>query len=681
MEMSLENIITYPHSHDIPERIKFPKTLEEFGYYFNERGELRNTVTDERFLFDVRKNDPAYNQARYDALGEIVSQYVEDLLVTKYGFIQQFVPVEAAYDQTIPHCPIYLSANAYTCKKLILLIQGSGGVRPGQWSRQVIINDSLKLGSMFPYIEQAQERNFGIIIFNPNVNSVTIHNSNGCDERQSIKNSATPVEHCLYVWKNFVSRATTAEDIVIIAHSLGGLCATYLLKDLAEEFCNRIKAIALTDSAHNIAVIPEFLRLWFSRVTINWVISPEPLDTPVPDAANYGCPCLSAGHVKHEYTSGSAFPAIFKFISHMFSVPVPIRLSKSVKTPIISNATVGHTARLGDNIAIENTARQIEIIEIEDSDGEIQNDALFIERRMRKVHIEARSTSAVIGSIDIDSPEDRTINTIMESINLDPPEANEALSTIFNPPEADEFSSIIFDPPGANEISSIIFDPPEANEISSIILDPPGANEISSIILDPPGANEISSIILDPPGANEISSIILDPPGANEISSIILDPPGANEISSLTYHDIIDSDEEYTTEVAYATQPVPSTSLNEPVQSTSPTAPVPSTSLNASVQSTSLNASVQSTSLNAITEDEPQVQPRGFFQNLFNTLSSVKSVFSLGWFNRTQTGNEPSLNEAPQMTERERAKATAQMAPLQPRRLNASERKAARRTR
>ena len=369
------------------------------------------------------------------------------------------------------------------------------------------------------------------------------------------------------------------------------------------------------------------------------------------------------GHMKHEYTSGTAFPAIFKFISHMFSIPVPIRLSKSGRNPIIGSTTVGHSPRLSDDIA--HTARRIEIIEIEDSDGERQND-LFIARQMRKVHIETRSTSAVMESIDIDSPEDRTINTIMESIDLDPPEANEALSAIFGPPEA-------------NGVFSTLFDPPEADEFSSIIFDPPGANEASSIILDPPGTNEISSI---------------------------------------TFNDIIESDVEYATEVAHTTQSVPSTSLNEPVQSTSPIAPVPSTSLNASVQSTSLNAPIQSTSLNAITEDEvnarslyishcriyltvsvtiislstsfhsfaflfnskPQVQSQGFFRTLLNTISSVKSVFSLGWFDRTETRNEPSLNEAPQMTERERAKATAQMAPLQPKRLN-TEKRAARRIR
>ena len=45
MDMSLDNIIAYPHSYDTTQNIEFPKTLEEFGYYFNSRGELRNTVT------------------------------------------------------------------------------------------------------------------------------------------------------------------------------------------------------------------------------------------------------------------------------------------------------------------------------------------------------------------------------------------------------------------------------------------------------------------------------------------------------------------------------------------------------------------------------------------------------------------------------------------------------------
>ncbi|CAG8484114.1 8522_t:CDS:10 [Paraglomus occultum] len=299
------------------QRPEFPKTLEGFGYHFTEKGELRNIETDDRFVFVIREGDRAYNQAHYEALGDVVAQYIEDRLVTKYGFIRQPVPIEAADDPTIPHSWIYLSPNSNKCEKLMLLIQGSGAVRPGQWARQVIINDSLQMGSMFPYIEKAQEQGFGIIIPNPNVNYAPVKSF----ERQRIEGSGTPPGHCLYVWKHFVGPAK-AEKIVIVAHSYGGICTAHLIMELGDEFCSRVKAIALTDSVHSKSLIHEARRSWFSDVAINWITSSMPLDTPIPDAREYNaCPCFSAGHKKHEYTSGTAFPAVFKFINYALTKP------------------------------------------------------------------------------------------------------------------------------------------------------------------------------------------------------------------------------------------------------------------------------------------------------------------------------------------------------------------------
>lgn len=54
----------------------FPKTLEGFGYKFNEEGKLRKidtatgNVTDIPFQFNV-SSDPSYNQKRYEAVGEV----------------------------------------------------------------------------------------------------------------------------------------------------------------------------------------------------------------------------------------------------------------------------------------------------------------------------------------------------------------------------------------------------------------------------------------------------------------------------------------------------------------------------------------------------------------------------------------------------------------------------------
>jgi hypothetical protein len=57
---------------------------------------------------------------------------------------------------------------------LLLLIQGSGAVRAGQWARAVCLNDCLEQGSILPYLARAKKNGMGVIVFNPNLNVVDV---------------------------------------------------------------------------------------------------------------------------------------------------------------------------------------------------------------------------------------------------------------------------------------------------------------------------------------------------------------------------------------------------------------------------------------------------------------------------------------------------------------------------
>lgn len=57
-----------------------------------------------------------------------------------------------------PRSFIYLSADAMSNPaKLLVLIQGCGVVRAGQWARRLIINQDLDSGTQIPFITRAQE--------------------------------------------------------------------------------------------------------------------------------------------------------------------------------------------------------------------------------------------------------------------------------------------------------------------------------------------------------------------------------------------------------------------------------------------------------------------------------------------------------------------------------------------
>ncbi len=70
-----------------------------------------------------------------------------------------FLQVDATEGE--PKSFIYMSEDALTNpEKIMVLIQGSGVVRAGQWARRLIINEDLNSGTQIPFINRAKEVGF-----------------------------------------------------------------------------------------------------------------------------------------------------------------------------------------------------------------------------------------------------------------------------------------------------------------------------------------------------------------------------------------------------------------------------------------------------------------------------------------------------------------------------------------
>jgi hypothetical protein len=112
------------------------------------------------------------NQRHYDALGDIIYKHIQKVMVNKYKYTEHWLPEDDSIDKAYK-TNIFMSPNALdNPDKLILLIQGSGAVRPGQWARALCINNSLDNGAMFKYMEQAEQEGYSIVMVNPNNNNV-----------------------------------------------------------------------------------------------------------------------------------------------------------------------------------------------------------------------------------------------------------------------------------------------------------------------------------------------------------------------------------------------------------------------------------------------------------------------------------------------------------------------------
>ncbi|XP_074057490.1 cotranscriptional regulator ARB2A isoform X4 [Macrotis lagotis] len=313
--------------------LEFPDTLEGFEYAFNEKGQLRHITTGEPFVFNAREDLHRWNQKRYEALGE----------------------VDATENE--PKNFIFMSEDAMTNPdKLMVLIHGSGVVRAGQWARRLIINEDLDSGTQIPFIKRAMDEGYGVIVLNPNENYIEVEktksqvqlSSDSSDEPAEkrerkdktfkeakkrrdfyekyrnpqkekemvplyIRDNGSPEEHLIYVWDHFITHSA-AENIFFVAHSYGGLAFVELMIQREADVKNKVTAVALTDSVHNVwhQEAGKTIREWMRENCCNWVSSSEPLDTSV-ESMLPDCPRVSAGTERHELTSWRSLPSIFRF--------------------------------------------------------------------------------------------------------------------------------------------------------------------------------------------------------------------------------------------------------------------------------------------------------------------------------------------------------------------------------
>ena len=295
------------------EKKKYAKQLEELiEYKYNERGELVHKKTG--------KKCQRLGTEEYELVGMYVQQYIENALIERYNLTTLFVPnLKPLFnfeerDESQAQCKILTSNDFQYNNKCLLLIQGTGAVRLGQWARSVCINDNIYSGSMIPYVDKALRNNFSVVIFNPNERNDFLNNKKSINIFNSMEN------HCLYVYNKIVKANKNIQDIYIVAHSMGGECAVQILLHNKEDLLNgKIKKIAFTDSVHGL----NYTKLGkkgidqFRKISRNYIRSYSPAGTLIQSYLYSlgGVDCYSSGHIKHEYTSATAINEIFKYFN------------------------------------------------------------------------------------------------------------------------------------------------------------------------------------------------------------------------------------------------------------------------------------------------------------------------------------------------------------------------------
>eukprot|EP00116_Pleurobrachia_bachei_P004166 sb/3464428/ len=297
-------------------------------YRFTAEGEFLDDH-DNKFEFNVHKTR-SENQARYERIGDAVTQHVYTVLEEDYGLERIPVPPSPASVETEtngeppvtetgpppPNCAenaepttssrpdndkppppnhnieprsfVFASPgfSTSTADKLVL-INGSGAVRAGMWARAIIMNNDLNAGAMFPYITWAQKNNLDVLVLNTN------------ESGGHLVGSGSPVEHAFTVWNQFLEGCTEG-SVMIVAHSYGGV----VVQRLAREFPNFgrvVRRVALTDGV-------QWGKIGDGVRVVNWVSSGKPLDTKM------GPGIRSAGTPDHSWTSHTARESVWEWL-------------------------------------------------------------------------------------------------------------------------------------------------------------------------------------------------------------------------------------------------------------------------------------------------------------------------------------------------------------------------------
>ncbi|XP_035296362.1 cotranscriptional regulator FAM172A isoform X7 [Cricetulus griseus] len=295
----------------------FPDTLEGFEYAFNEKGQLRHIKTGEPFVFNYREDLHRWNQKRYEALGEIITKYVYELLEKDCHLQKISIPVDATESE--PKSFIFMSEDALTNpQKLMVLIHGSGVVRAGQWARRLIINEDLDSGTQIPFIKRAVDEGYGVIVLNPNENYIEVEkpkmrkqlSADGTDEPAEKRERREKVSKETKKRRDFFEKYRNPQK----EKEMMQLFIRMIQREA--DVKSKVTAVALTDSVHNVwhQEAGKTIREWMRENCCNWVSSSEPLDTSV-ESMLPDCPRVSAGTDRHELTSWKSFPSIFKFFA------------------------------------------------------------------------------------------------------------------------------------------------------------------------------------------------------------------------------------------------------------------------------------------------------------------------------------------------------------------------------
>ncbi|KAL9033059.1 MAG: hypothetical protein Q9214_007693 [Letrouitia sp. 1 TL-2023] len=248
---------------------------------------------------------------------------------------------------TQPHVPIWMSSNIKTAQRVIVYF-GETHQDHGIFAWR-LIEESVSSGTIIGFVKDAQgERsdNTAVVIANMGQllwyrgggRAVTLQTWNALPRAKGtdppmlideawnrVPGNETPAQHVKSIFEHVLPRFAKPDTrIQVLGTGDGAAEVVAYLEDTWEEWAAKVTAIAITTGPvwTGRDVEKENFKTFWSQRARAYVVSDEPVETPLTGREDFGCNVYSAGENAHvECTTPKAYKKILQFFKLVEDVP------------------------------------------------------------------------------------------------------------------------------------------------------------------------------------------------------------------------------------------------------------------------------------------------------------------------------------------------------------------------
>ncbi|KAF9910628.1 hypothetical protein EC991_005934 [Linnemannia zychae] len=296
----------------------FGDTLEAMQYSIGEQRKLID-AEGKLYVFDLKAKNRAYQEAHGLALARATMKIIIKQMEEECGMVRLKVPFWIkSDDEASPQASILVSSDFKTRDRVLILIPNTMEIL-GAWSRRLICNETVDIGSMLSVVRQARTEGYGVIILNPNAHwfvdgqpSVEIPTK---VDVPMIPKLGSPEEHVDYVLSNLVPEMAT-KKLFFIAHKYGAHALLHNLHKHFDMFKDRVAGIALIEGVHSIDTFSgRDFQKWWSLNAAAFIASGPEEKAMVEFRPHSGCNCYKTGTQQFDYAIIDGMPVIFEFFN------------------------------------------------------------------------------------------------------------------------------------------------------------------------------------------------------------------------------------------------------------------------------------------------------------------------------------------------------------------------------